>query len=109
MDESEMLQKVANMEKQIAEVKSMYQKRMYEIEPSYTEDDSALEPDLLLKDITLPSPTPRSQKSSHSCESNIYPSITAYPSTPTLAKYDAKRKLYGDTNCLSDSTETLQL
>ena len=107
-EEAEILQKVAYMENQISEVKSMYQKRMYEIEAPFSASDPIMESTPLLEDSSVSSAATAGQYS-YSIESNMYPSLPPYSSTTLLHKNDGNRNINAKTYSNVDSTETLPL
>ena len=96
------------MENQITEVKSMYQKRMYEIEGPFSASDSFMESTPFLEDIPVPS-SPTAGQFNHSSELNMYPSLAAYSSTPLLPKNGGNPNLNEKTYSNVNSTETLRL
>ena len=83
-EESNLQQKVSSMKNQILEVQSMYEKRMYEIEAPLTSTKSRAIYHEALDDMSIPSSTIKLQKSANTYESNVYPSLPAYASTPAL-------------------------
>ena len=82
--ESDMLRKVADMEKQITEVKSMYRKRMYEIEGPFNPTNFASHNDGSFPENKSVTSHSSGIDSSDTYESNVYPSLPSYSSTVQL-------------------------
>ena len=87
-EEEELLQKVTYMENQITEVKSMYQRRMYEIEAPFNTSDPTTHPNPFEQEI------PDSSKIApgtinHLTDSAMYPILPAYSSIPFLTSKDS--------------------
>ena len=86
--ESDMLRKVSDMEKQIAEVKSMYRKRMYEIEGPFNPTNFASHDDRTFPESTSVISHSSGIDSSDTYESNLYPALPSYSSTVQLLPKD---------------------
>ena len=80
------------MENQIAEVKTMYQRRMYEIEAPFNRPSPTTQSNELEQGIDAPlqrDPTTTNQ----SADSNMYPSLPPYSSIPLFTANDVKSNL----------------
>ena len=109
-DESDMLRKVSDMEKQIAEVKSMYRKRMYEIDGPFNPSNFASHNDGTFQESKSVISHSSGMDSSDTYESNVYPSLPSYSSTVQLLPKDRdnpKSSQIGYNR--KDSTETDRL
>lgn len=120
-EESVMLQKVADMETQIAEVQSMYQKRVHEIQTPFTATNN-IPLSGVRDDISTSSLTIHEKSNDFSYRSNMYPPLPPYSSTSVLQQNDVKpnadvrRNNYTDSwlragyiGSLSDSENTLSI
>ena len=86
--ESDMLKKVSDMEKQIAEVKSMYRKRMYEIDGPFNPTNFASHNDGTFPESKSVISNSSGIDSSDTYESNVYPALPSYSSTIQLLPND---------------------
>ena len=105
-----MLRKVSDMEKQIAEVKSMYRKRMYEIEAPFNPTNFASHDDRTFPESTSVISHSPGIDSSDTYESNLYPALPSYSSTVQLLpkdKVNPKPSTIGFNR--EDATETERL
>ena len=111
------------METQIAEVQSMYQERMYEIESPFTATKSTSKSGAILDDMAIASSSYEYKPhKKYSYEASMYPVLPSYSSTPVLQKNDfspqfpEKRQNYADAwknagyiGTLSDAEKTLSM